>query len=160
MANNISLSDILHNRPVVVPTIYGYTLPTVADHNGYIKIGYTDREDTEARIKEQLHTAAIPFKVLFKESAMRSDGTCFTDKDIHRLLKHKGFRQLNEGEDRNEWFCCSEKDALETIEEVRTGIRFEGQRTWNFSMRKEQQTAVHMAKDYFEKSKLDRKSVV
>ena len=153
MANNISLSDILHNRPAVVPTIYGYTLPTVADHNGYIKIGYTDREDTETRIKEQLHTAAIPFKVLFKESAMRSDGTCFTDKDIHRLLKHKGFRQLNEGEDRNEWFCCSEKEALETIEEVRTGIRFEGQRTWNFSMRKEQQTAVQMAKDYFEQAK-------
>lgn len=152
MANNISLSDILHNRPAVVPTIYGYTLPTVADHDGYIKIGYTDREDTEARIKEQLHTAAIPFKILFKESAMRSDGTCFTDKDIHRLLKHKGFRQLNEGEDRNEWFCCSEKEALETIEEVRTGIRFEGQRTWNFSMRKEQQTAVQMAKDYFEQS--------
>lgn len=153
MANNISLSDILHNRPAVVPTIYGYTLPTVADHNGYIKIGYTDREDTEARIKEQLHTAAIEFKVLFKESAMRSDGTCFTDKDIHRLLKHKGFRQLNEGKDHNEWFYCSEKEALETIEEVRTGIRFEGQRTWNFSMRKEQQTAVQMAKDYFEQAK-------
>lgn len=155
MANNISLSDILHNRPAVVPTIYGYTLPTVADHNGYIKIGYTDREDTEARIKEQLHTAAIEFKVLFKESAMRSDGTCFTDKDIHRLLKHKGFRQLNEGKDHNEWFYCSEKEALETIEEVRTGIRFEGQRTWNFSMRKEQQTAVQMAKNYFEQSKKD-----
>lgn len=153
MANNISLSDILHNRPAVMPTIYGYTLPTVADHNGYIKIGYTDREDTEARIKEQLHTAAIPFKVLFKETAMRSDGTCFTDKDVHRLLKHKGFRQLNEGEDRNEWFYCSEKETLETIEEVRTGIRFEGQRTWNFSMRKEQQTAVQMAKNYFEQSK-------
>lgn len=152
MAGNISLSDILHNRPAVVPTIYGYVLPTVADHNGYIKIGYTDREDTEARIKEQLHTAAIEFKVLFKESAMRSDGTCFTDKDVQRLLKHKGFRQLNEGEDRNEWFYCSEKEALETIEEVRTGIRFEGQRTWNFSMRKEQQTAVQMAKDYFEQS--------
>lgn len=155
MANNISLSDILHNRPAVVPTIYGYVLPTVADHNGYIKIGYTDRENTENRIKEQLHTAGIPFKVLFKESAMRSDGTCFTDKDVHRLLKHKGFRQLNEGKDHNEWFYCSEKEALETIEEVRTGIRFEGQRTWNFSMRKEQQTAVQMAKDYFEQAKKD-----
>ena len=52
MAGSISLSDILHNRPAVVPTIYGYTLPDVADHNGYIKIGYTDREDTETRIKE------------------------------------------------------------------------------------------------------------
>lgn len=153
MANNISLSDILHNRPAVVPTIYGYILPTVADHNGYIKIGYTDRENTEARIKEQLHTAAIPFKILFKESAMRSDGTCFTDKDVHRLLKHKGFHQLNEGKDHNEWFFCSEKDALDAIEEIRTGIRFEGQRTWAFSMRKEQQEAVEDAKTYYIKAK-------
>ena len=153
MANNISLSDILHNRPAVVPTIYGYTLPTVADHNGYIKIGYTDRKNAEMRIKEQLHTAAIPFRILFKESAMRSDGTCFTDKDIHRLLRHKGFKQLNEVEDRNEWFCCTEKDALDTIEEIRAGIRFEGQRTWTFSMREEQQTAVQMTKKYFEQAK-------
>lgn len=36
---------------------------------------------------------------------------------------------------------------------MRTGIRFEGQRTWTFSMRKEQQTAVGMAKKYFEQAK-------
>lgn len=155
MAGNISLSEILHSRPAVKPTIYGYTLPTVADHNGYIKIGYTDREDTESRIKEQLHTAAIPFKVLFKESAMRSDGTCFTDKDIHRLMRRKGFRQLNEGEDKNEWFCCCEEDVHNAIEEMRSGVRFEGQRTWNFSMRKEQQTAVELAKDYYIRAKAE-----
>ena len=91
MAGNISLSDILHNRPAVVPTIYGYTLPDVADHNGYIKIGYTDREDTETRIKEQLHTAAIPFRILFKESAMRSDGTCFLLR--LRLHEQKGISE-------------------------------------------------------------------
>ena len=155
MAGNISLSEILHSRPAVKPTIYGYTLPTVADHDGYIKIGYTDREDTESRIKEQLHTAAIPFKVLFKESAMRSDGTCFTDKDIHRLMRRKGFRQLNEGEDKNEWFCCCEEDVHNAIEEMRSGVRFEGQRTWNFSMRKEQQTAVELAKDYYIRAKAE-----
>lgn len=153
MANNINLSDILHNRPAVVPTVYGYTLPTVDDHSGYIKIGYTDRENAEDRIKEQLHTAAIPYKILFKESAMRPDGTCFTDKDIHRLLKHKGFRRLNEGEDKNEWFYCSEKDALDAIEEMRTGIRFEGQRTWNFDMRSEQKKAVEMTQNYFAHAK-------
>lgn len=155
MAGNISLSEILHSRPAVKPTIYGYTLPTVADHDGYIKIGYTDREDTESRIKEQLHTAAIPFKVLFRESAMRSDGTCFTDKDIHRLMRRKGFRQLNEGEDKNEWFCCCEEDVHNAIEEMRSGVRFEGQRTWNFSMRKEQQTAVELAKDYYIRAKAE-----
>ena len=153
MAGSISLSDILHNRPSIVPTIYGYILPGVGDHNGYIKIGYTERKDTEARIKEQLHAAAVPFRILFKESAMRSDGTCFTDKDIHRLLKHKGIRQLNEGEDRNEWFKCSEKDALDAIKEMRTGIRLEGERTWTFSMRREQEAAVRMARNYYMQAK-------
>ena len=154
MANNISLSEILHTRPAVVPTIYGYVLPDVKDHDGYIKIGYTDR-DVETRIKEQLHAAAIKFKVLFKESAMRPDGTCFTDKDVHRLLRHKGFLQLNEGEDRNEWFRCTLTDALTAVEELRTETRFEGQRTWNFSMRGEQKAAVEMTKAYFDRAKED-----
>lgn len=155
MANNISLSEILHTRPAVVPTIYGYILPDLKDHDGYIKIGYTDRKDTETRIREQLHAAAINFKILFKESAMRPDGTCFTDKDVHRLLRRKGFSQLNEGEDRNEWFSCTLTDALTAVEELRTETRFEGQRTWNFSMRNEQKAAVDMAKTYFEQAKTD-----
>ena len=155
MANNISLSEILHTRPAVVPTIYGYILPDLKDHDGYIKVGYTDRKDTETRIREQLHAAAIKFKVLFKESAMRPDGTCFTDKDVHRLLRHKGFLQLNEGEDRNEWFKCTRTDALTAIKELRTETRFEGQRTWNFSMRNEQKAAVEMTKAYFEQAKTD-----
>ena len=154
MANNISLSEILHTRPAVVPTIYGYVLPDVKDHDGYIKIGYTDR-DVETRIKEQLHAAAIKFKVLFKESAMRPDGTCFTDKDVHKLLRRKGVKQFNEGEDTNEWFACSREEALTAIEELRTETRFEGQRTWNFSMRNEQKIAVEMTKAYFEQAKVD-----
>lgn len=149
MANNISLSDILHKRPAVVPTIYGYIFPGVKTHEGYIKIGYTDRADTEKRIREQLHTPAIGFKILFKESAMRSDGTCFTDKDVHKLLKRKGFVQLNEGEDKNEWFNCTLSDALTAIEELRTETRFEGNRTLNFAMRAEQKTAVDMTKAYY-----------
>ena len=152
MANNISLSDILSNRPDFSPTIYGYILPEVKDHDGYIKIGYTERKSVENRIKEQLHTAAIGFKIVFKESAMRSDGTCFTDKDVHRLLRRKGYRQFNEGEDKNEWFNCSVSDALTAIEEVRTGKRFDGNRSWNFTMRSEQRTAVEMTKAYFERS--------
>ncbi len=154
MANNISLSEILHTRPAVVPTIYGYVLPDVKDHDGYIKIGYTDR-DVETRIKEQLHAAAIKFKVLFKESAMRPDGTCFTDKDVHKLLRRKGVKQFNEGEDTNEWFACSCEEALTAIEELRTETRFEGQRNWDFEMRGEQKAAVEMTKAYFDRAKED-----
>lgn len=153
MANNISLSEILHKRPDVVPTIYGYILPDVKDHDGYIKIGYTDRKDTETRIREQLHTAALNCKILLKESAMRSDGTCFTDKDVHRILRRKGFAQLNAVADRNEWFACTVDDVRAAIEELRTGKRLDGNRTWTFAMRSEQQNAVEMTLDYFEQAK-------
>ena len=72
MANNISLSEILHTRPAVVPTIYGYILPEVKSHEGYIKIGYTDR-DVETRIKEQLHTAAVGFKAFRSSTRGRTE---------------------------------------------------------------------------------------
>lgn len=152
----ISLSEILHNRPAVVPTIYGYTLPDLADHRGYVKVGFTDREDTEQRIREQLHTAGIAnFKILLKETAMRPDGTCFTDKDVHRILRRRRFRQLNEGEDRNEWFECTVADINAAINELRTGIRLEGARTWTFGMRDEQAYAVNMTTEYFTQAATD-----
>lgn len=150
---SILLSEILHSRPAVVPTIYGYTLPDLADHDGYIKIGYTDREDFKKRIKEQFHTAGISnFKIVFKCSAMCKDGTCFTDKDVHRILRRKRFKQLNQGQDHNEWFACSVEDIADAVEELRTGIRLDGQRTWTFGMRDEQCRAVDMTFDYFAKS--------
>ena len=155
MANNISLSEILHNRPAVVPTIYCYCLPGVTDHDGYIKVGYTDRVDVDKRIREQLHTAALNCKVLLKESAMRSDGTCFTDKDVHRILRRKGFAQLKAGADRNEWFACTESDVLAAITELRTGKRMDGQRTWTFAMRNEQKAAVEMTLNYFKQAKAE-----
>ena len=52
MANTILLSQILKARPAVCPTIYGNILPDVPNHNGYIKIGYTDKVDVEKRIHE------------------------------------------------------------------------------------------------------------
>ena len=42
--------EFFQQRPAVVPTIYAYTLSGVASHEGYIKVGYTDREDANVRI--------------------------------------------------------------------------------------------------------------
>ena len=152
----INLSDILHNRPKVEPQIYGYILPTVPDHEGYIKIGFTDREDAEVRIKEQLSTPALPHKTLFIESAMRNDGTCFIDTDVHHLLERKGFKKMYfEGDTNNEWFKCSANDALLAIKEIRNYARYEGNRTEDFSMRSEQIRAVNQTADYFKRIKKD-----
>lgn len=149
MSNTISLSQILSSRPAVCPTIYGYVLPGVPDHDGYIKIGYTDKEDVEARIAEQIHTAGLAHKILFAVSAMRDDGTCFTDKDVHAVLKKNGYKQLNAGKDRNEWFRVTEKEALSVISSVRTGTKYTVGRTAHFAMRAEQQQAVNNTAEYF-----------
>lgn len=153
MASTDSLDKYLDNsRPAVVPQIYGYILPTVSDHDGYIKIGYTDKADVEERIKEQLHTATIKHKTLFAVSAMRPDGSIFNDKEIHaRLVRYGKKKMFFDGDKNNEWIECSEQEALSAINEIRDYTKFEKPRDWNFQMRDEQQDAVDKTYEYFTK---------
>ncbi len=154
MAVNTTLQDFLCTRPKVTPTIYAYALPDVPSHNGYIKIGYTDR-DVETRIKEQTHTVGLKHKTLYTTSAMRSDGSCFTDKEIHAVLRRKGIKQLNQGEDRNEWFYCTLNDIKSAVLELKEGIISNENRTANFKMRPEQYDAVTKTVEYYKKAKND-----
>lgn len=55
----MSKKDFFPLRPSTNPTIYAYELVDVA--------GYTNR-DAQTRIKEQLDTAAIQYKIVFEES--------------------------------------------------------------------------------------------
>lgn len=144
--------EFFKQRPQVTPTIYAYELVGVASHKGYLKIGYTDR-NVETRIKEQLHTSSIPYKIILKESAMRADGTCFTDHDVHAILRQKGFLQLNEGIDKNEWFCCGAKDVLSAILQLREDIISEENRTATFKMRPEQVRAVDKTISFYNTAK-------
>lgn len=147
---SIQLDSFLKERPPVQPTIYAYTLPSVTSHNGYIKVGYTDR-NVEERINEQLHTAGLSreAKILFQESAMLPDGSCFTDKQVHKILERNGFARLYQGKDSNEWFYCKEQDVLAAIKELKTGIRADRERTESFEMRPEQKVAVEKTQSYF-----------
>ena len=147
-------NDFFVLRPSVTPTIYAFILPGVASHEGYIKVGFTERK-AEQRIREQSHTMGLKVKILYKESAMRPDGSCFTDHDVHKVLKRRGFRRLNEGIDRNEWFACTIEDVRAAVEEVKTGRRFDGDRTATFPMRPEQADAVEKTVAYFKKAKAD-----
>ena len=143
-------------RPAVVPTIYAYTLPGVRSHEGYIKVGYTDREDVHKRISEQIpHESGLKYNLLFTESAMRSDGSCFTDHDIHTVLKRKGYMTLWDGEDRNEWFKCTESTIKAAIIAVRDGIDNAEERTESFSMRPEQYRAVERTSEYYDRMERD-----
>lgn len=146
--------EFFTERPQVAPTIYAYELQGVPSHEGYIKVGYTDR-DVQTRVREQLHTSGVGYKILLSESAMRPDGSCFRDSDVHAVLRQKGFRQYREGEDKNEWFACSASDVLSAILFVREGIVSAENRTQNFKMRPEQTVAVQKTVAYFERAKRD-----
>lgn len=147
-------TEFFVQRPSVTPTIYAYVLPDVASHKGYIKVGYTER-DVEKRIAEQMHTSGVSYKILLKESAMCQDGTCFSDHDVHAILRRKGFPQFKEGADRNEWFKCSIGDVRAAVEELRTGIRLDGGRTQVFKLRPEQYHAVERTAAYYAAAKIE-----
>ena len=150
MANQVTFAP----RPEITPTIYAYELIGVASHKGYLKIGYTER-DVETRVAEQMHTSAVPYKIVFRASAMRPDGSCFTDHDIHTVLKKKGYMQLNAGDDKNEWFKCDLNAVKAAIITVRDGVANIENRTQTFKMRPEQTRAVQMTIDYFQQAKKD-----
>ena len=145
----MSKKEFFPPRPSTNPTIYAYELVGVSTHIGQIKIGFTSR-DAFSRVSEQLRTSGLKYTIVFEESAMRNDGSSFTDHDIHRLLRKQGFANPE-----GEWFKCTLKDLQKAIREVKTGERTEANRTLTFGMRPEQHAAVHKTIEYFNSFKLE-----
>lgn len=145
--------ELFTARPDINPTVYAYRLEGVASHEGYIKVGYTER-DVETRVREQIGATHIAYKILYKESAMRPDGTCFTDHEVHTVLARRGFRRLSVGGS-NEWYNCSVGDVRAAVRELKTGERYDGERTEDFSMRPEQYRAVEKTLAYYASAKAD-----
>ena len=141
-------------RPAVTPTIYAYRLVGVESHKGFLKVGYTDRT-AKVRIDEQLHTSKVPYEIVLVESAMTNDGSCFMDKDVHRVLERKGHVRLNPMDRTDEWFRCTVADVKAAILSLRTGTDNVENRTQSFDMRPEQYRAVERTKRYFEQALKD-----
>ena len=127
------------------PMIYAYTL-TAPGYAGLLKVGYTER-DVETRVREQVGAVKMPVKtydIVFTASAMRPDGTSFTDHAVHRALERQGNRR-----ELGEWFRCSAKAVRAAVVAVRTRTDNAERRTRDFGMRPEQQAAVARTADYF-----------
>lgn len=134
-------------RPEANPMIYAYELIEVATHKGLLKVGYTSRTSQD-RIAEQLKTSRVKYKIVFEESAMRNDGSAFTDFDVHRHIKKKGIKNTE-----GEWFKCTVKDLKTALLEIKSGVKNEDNRTLDFAMRPEQKEAVKKTITYFKSFK-------
>lgn len=141
----------IESYKTVVPMIYAYTTPGVPAHDGWTKIGYTER-DVDQRIREQTHTANIEYKVEWKKEARYTDGSggYFVDHDFHNFLTQHGV----EREKGTEWFHIAPKKAQQyfyqfagkDVEDVYANVP-QGS---IYTLRKEQQEAVAQTLAYYQ----------
>src|SRR4051812_40026257 len=137
-------------RPATTPTIYAFA-STHPDHAGLLKVGYTERAAAD-RIAEQFPSGVNPYRIEMIEPAMRSDGSCFTDRDIHRHLRARGIKNTS-----HEWFKCSIAQVRAAIVAVRDRTANIEDRTLSFGLRPEQREAVEMTADYLRKAKKEQR---
>lgn len=138
-------SDFFPLRPKLAPKIYAYE-DSNPQYRGLLKIGYTTK-DIKERVAEQyptLRPGPLPYRIVLEESAIRKDGTSFTDREVHRMLRINGIHN-----EKGEWFRCTVENVKAAINAVKEGQLFEEERSLGFSMRPEQKAAVEKTMEYF-----------
>jgi len=141
----MSKTDFFPTRPDSHPMIYAYEENNPL-YRGMLKIGYT-KHDVERRIAQQYPTirpGGKPYRIVFAESAMRNDGSAFTDHNIHRYLQARGIKRID-----GEWFKCTVSDVRAAWLAVKNRTENVEQRTQAFSMRPEQEDAVTKTMAYY-----------
>ena len=145
----MATTDLLQKQVGERPIIYAYSDTRFP---GMLKVGFTARS-IEVRMKEHYPTL-VPgqsWKVKLIRPAMRKDGSVFSDKAVHRVLRGANI-QNPEGE----WFRCSTREVERAIEAVKNNETTMLQRTQDFKMRPEQEEAVTKTADYFESFAADK----
>jgi hypothetical protein len=138
-------NDFFPLRPKSRPTIYAYE-DTNPQYANLLKVGYTT-VDAQSRVVQQyptLRPGKPPYQIVLEEPAMRNDGTVFTDRDVHRMLKLNGVKNPD-----GEWFRCTVVQVRAAIIAVRMGQLNEENRSLDFTMRPEQKAAVGKTAAYF-----------
>lgn len=133
----------------IEPTIYNYEEPGVTYNEGWSKLGYTEDQTAEARIKQQTHTAGIRPKLVWTCPAYYDDGTAFTDHEVHAYLTKAGIERRHG----TEWFhttAANIRDAYMPDFIHRKLDAIAGDETIDYSLRREQDEAVKKIGSWFE----------
>lgn len=137
-------------KRMIKPTIYAYTTPTNIALNGWIKIGYTER-DADRRIREQTHTAGIQASKLWAYEARFNGGGYFSDHDFHAFLRQNGIRR-NKG---TEWFFFNgEPEKAKSLYRefvFKDYSKVHQEQKISYQLREEQELAVRQTLSYAQK---------
>jgi hypothetical protein len=146
--------DFFPSRSDAKPLIYAYQDDN-PNYKGLLKIGYTTI-DVEQRIAQQYPTkrpdGKVPYKIVFAESAMHSDGSSFKDYDIHKALKKHKIKHRD-----GEWFECTVDQLRAVYIAVKNKTFNKDLRRSDFKMRPEQEEAVSKTIAYFKSTEKEAK---
>lgn len=134
----------------VTPQCYAYTTPGVPVHDGWTKIGFTER-DVETRIKEQTHTVGVESKLCWymRAAFMTEPYGTFTDKDFHAYLKKLEVPR----EAGTEWFQIdpntAKEDFIDFAQNHGVLLEKDANAVIPYKLRDEQAEAVQKTVEYF-----------
>lgn len=131
----------------VIPQCYAYTTPCISYHEGWTKIGFTER-DVETRIREQTQTAGIKYDLKWHKNALYEGSyETFTDKDFHGYLNKLGVKRKTG----TEWFEIDPNLAKNYFNDFREnkGVLESNEDPIPYALRREQDDAVEKTIEYF-----------
>lgn len=146
----------LKTTKTAMPRCYCYSITEngVPIRIGWVKIGYTEQDDVEIRIRQQLGTAALGHNTEWSDIAVFSDGkTYFHDSDFHAYLQKQGFERMKSDTGRKkapEWFKISADESMFQFTKFRQnrGI-LQSLGTRSYELRDEQEKAVEQTLNFF-----------
>ena len=132
------------------PKIYVYS---DSRYPNCLKVGYTAQETVNQRMKQHYPTItpSQSWKLEGEFLAIKDDGSYFKDFAVHKMLEKMGVKRIA-----GEWFFCDIDTVKNAILNIKQAKTFERQRTQDFKMRPEQQTAVNKTAHYFQSIKQDK----
>lgn len=138
----MAANELLRRQVSERPIIYAYS---DTRYPNMLKVGFTSR-NVETRMHEHYPTL-VPgqsWHVELVRSAMRQDGSVFSDKEVHHML-----RSAHIPNPEGEWFCCTARQVEQAIAAVADNETTLLARTRDFRMRPEQAEAVRKTAAYF-----------
>jgi hypothetical protein len=145
-------AEFFPQRPESHPMIYAYE-DFNPQYKGLLKVGYTEK-DVESRVAQQYPTkrpdGKLPYRIVFRDSAMKVDGSCFTDHEVHAMLVKLGYERVG-----GEWFRCTPDAVRMAMLSIKNNFQQLTTRTQDFKMRPEQRQAVEKTIEYYHSAKKD-----
>ena len=152
----------IKTNKIVRPVIYCFTTPNDHTHDGYCKIGYTDRETADECIYHESRRTDTLCVKHWEDVAMFGNGSYepFTDHDFHKYLELLGIERKNseyKGTRKPEYFKITPDEAKFYFDKFRQMVMPDEIKK-NYVLRDEQQDAVKLTQSYMSLS--DKKEVL